>query len=343
MSALIILDPEGYQNLRAELKDAGLDLCYSARSARPLRRRWGTDRTRPVDKREDAFGLEVTQRRPSDPAFRIATVEVVKPGNWLFPPQFSVTFHAASAEHDEAVQRYLATHHIQAPNEQEGEDGHEADGHATPKTYVGVALVLGLVTLVEVAAFYLPGSLRPPSWALMVVLMLLSAFKFGVVASFFMHLRYDHRLLAGCFAGGLIVATGTILALLLLFRDPSHPLIQSAEAKSRGPGVELTRQPSPPIGDAESGELAFQQYGCGGCHTISRLPQARGHIGPGLDGLAQRAESRVAGMTRQAYLRQSIENPAAYVVKGYLNLMPALRASMSDQEFRDILALLGTL
>ena len=35
--------------------------------------------------------------------------------------------------------------------------------------------------------------------------------------------------------------------------------------------------------------------------------------------------------------------PGAYVVKGYLKLMPNLRAAMNDQEFNDLIAWLQAL
>jgi hypothetical protein len=48
-------------------------------------------------------------------------------------------------------------------------------------------------------------------------------------------------------------------------------------------------------------------------------------------------------VSAEAYIRQSIEAPNAYVVQGYLKLMPSLRGNMTAQEFADLVALLGTL
>jgi hypothetical protein len=73
------------------------------------------------------------------------------------------------------------------------------------------------------------------------------------------------------------------------------------------------------------------------------LSNAKGTIGPRLDGLAQRAGNRMPEVSAATYIRQSIEAPNAYVVKGYLKLMPSLRANMTAQEFADLVALLGTL
>jgi cytochrome c oxidase subunit 4 len=281
-------------------------------------------------------------------------VEVSEPGTWLLPDTLTVTFHAVDATHDVALQHYLATHQIGPTYEDSPELVEVDEEHATIRTYIQVALLLAVMTVVEVAAFYLPEGLRPPRWALLIVLLLLSACKFGIVASFFMHLRYDHRIYAGCFMAGLVMAVSTILALVALFRDPSHISVTPATAEAR-PAVHASQQGQPsaqggsPLqaqataNAAEAGKQIFEKLGCGACHLVSSIPSARGTVGPALDGLAQRADRRIPGMAGNVYLRQSIADPGAYVVQGYLKLMPALRSSMSDQEFADLVAWLGQL
>ena len=86
--------------------------------------------------------------------------------------------------------------------------------HPTPMKYVGVAVVLAAITGVEVWAVY-QQSLRS---VLVPILIILSAVKFSLVAMFFMHLRFDNRLFAVFFTGGLILATGVLFALATLFR-----------------------------------------------------------------------------------------------------------------------------
>lgn len=90
--------------------------------------------------------------------------------------------------------------------------GH-GEAHASRSTYWLIALVLGILTLLEVAVFYVP-AVRP---VIVPVLLVLSAAKFVLVVGFFMHLRYDRPILTRIFAGGLVVATVIILALMLLF------------------------------------------------------------------------------------------------------------------------------
>ena len=88
------------------------------------------------------------------------------------------------------------------------------EGHATVQTYIKVAVVLGILTAIEIAALYVPGI---PSAALVALLLVFSVLKFGLVVAFFMHLRYDSKLLTALFVGPLIIAVGIILALMALF------------------------------------------------------------------------------------------------------------------------------
>lgn len=349
MQDLIILSHEAFTALRQSLKKSGVDLCYSASSARPLRMRWTPERAH-----EKAFRQAVAERRPVDASFRIASVEVSKPGNRLWPDQLAVTFHAVSAPQETALQQYLTAHRVEVPATPPAAITPEAEGHAPLATYIQIALILAVLTTLEVTLFYLPDSMRPPGWTLLLVLALLSMVKFGLVASYFMHLRYDHRLYASCFAGGLVVATGTILALVTLLHEPSHLIVATAEASMPAARIERSESSpghavsaSPPgrsrAGDVEAGKRVFETYGCGACHTVTSLPAARGHIGPVLDGLAQRAAQRVPDLSAVDYIRQSVMEPGAYVVKGYLKLMPNLGAAMNDQEFNDLVAWLRAL
>ena len=87
--------------------------------------------------------------------------------------------------------------------------------HPTWSTYKWVALVLVVITIIEVWVYYIPqfvaSRLFVPS------LLIMSAAKFAIVVMFYMHLRYDHKLFRALFTGPLIIAFATILALLLLF------------------------------------------------------------------------------------------------------------------------------
>jgi cytochrome c oxidase subunit IV len=88
------------------------------------------------------------------------------------------------------------------------------EGHATVQTYIRVAVVLGILTAIEIGALYVPGL---PSHLLVTLLLFFSVIKFALVVAFFMHLRYDSKLLTALFVGPLLIAMIIILALMALF------------------------------------------------------------------------------------------------------------------------------
>ncbi len=90
----------------------------------------------------------------------------------------------------------------------------EVHEHPTWKQYKWVAIILTLITVVEVWVYYTPFN-KSPMFA--PVLLLMSAVKFAIVVLFYMHLKYDHRLFKALFTGPLIIAISTLLALLLVF------------------------------------------------------------------------------------------------------------------------------
>lgn len=67
-----------------------------------------------------------------------------------------------------------------------------------------------------------------------------------------------------------------------------------------------------------------------------------GQIGPALDGLAGRAGQRVAGLTAEVCLRQSVLEPGAFLVDGFGPLMPPGLVSAGD-DLDDLVASLSTL
>lgn len=84
--------------------------------------------------------------------------------------------------------------------------------HASVATYVKVAILLVIITALEVGVIYI----RRLTPILIPLLVVMSAAKFSLVVLFFMHLRYDRRLLSGLFVGPLIVAIGLGVALATL-------------------------------------------------------------------------------------------------------------------------------
>jgi cytochrome c oxidase subunit 4 len=91
----------------------------------------------------------------------------------------------------------------------------EVHAHPTWKQYKWVALILTLITVLEVWAYYVPSFVS--SRAFVPALLIMSAVKFAIVVMFYMHLKYDHRLFRALFTGPLIIAVATIISLLFLF------------------------------------------------------------------------------------------------------------------------------
>src|SRR3954464_2923267 len=87
--------------------------------------------------------------------------------------------------------------------------------HPTWSTYWKVAVILTLITVGEVWAYYIPSFVA--SRGFVPTLLILSAAKFAIVVMFYMHLKYDHRLFRVLFTGPLFIAALTLLALMLLF------------------------------------------------------------------------------------------------------------------------------
>jgi cytochrome c oxidase subunit IV len=96
-------------------------------------------------------------------------------------------------------------------------EGHamgEVHEHPTWKQYKWVALILTLITVVEVWIYYTPFKDSP---LFVPALLIMSAVKFAIVVMFYMHLKYDHKLFRVLFTGPLFIAALTLLSLMMLF------------------------------------------------------------------------------------------------------------------------------
>ena len=88
--------------------------------------------------------------------------------------------------------------------------GHPAAG---PRTYLVIAAFLLILTVMEVAVFYIPGLAR----VLVPLLLVMAAAKFALVALFYMHLRFDHVWFSYLFVAPFLIMIGLAVALLFLF------------------------------------------------------------------------------------------------------------------------------
>jgi len=79
-------------------------------------------------------------------------------------------------------------------------------------TFINIAMALAVITGIEIVIIFLPFSFA----VIMTSLIVLSVIKFIAVILWFMHLIYDKILCFYLFLAGMIIATGTLVALLAL-------------------------------------------------------------------------------------------------------------------------------
>ena len=82
---------------------------------------------------------------------------------------------------------------------------HEPDEHAHPGPgeYVKIAVILAMVTAIEVGMYYISAIPRPLFSTLLLVMMVI---KFSLVGLWFMHLRFDSPIFRRLFISGIILA-----------------------------------------------------------------------------------------------------------------------------------------
>jgi cytochrome c oxidase subunit 4 len=88
--------------------------------------------------------------------------------------------------------------------------------HPTPKKYVQIAVILGVLTAIEVALYYtedIVGAFTAP------LLITLAVGKFVIVVGWFMHLRFENKTVNRFFTGGMILAL--ILFAIVMFERAS--------------------------------------------------------------------------------------------------------------------------
>lgn len=91
-------------------------------------------------------------------------------------------------------------------------DAH-GEHHPGNAVYVRVAIVLTIITAIEVAIYYVEG-VRD---FLVPMLIVLSVSKFVAVVGYFMHLKFDDRRFMLMFVGGLAISIGVVAALVIMF------------------------------------------------------------------------------------------------------------------------------
>lgn len=102
----------------------------------------------------------------------------------------------------------MATSQARAPREEE-----ELHEHPSPRKYVWIAIILAIVTALEVGIYYVPAleSVLVPS------LIVFAVVKFIMVGLYFMHLKFDSRIFRRFFVTGIVLAFAVFGIVLVLF------------------------------------------------------------------------------------------------------------------------------
>jgi len=115
----------------------------------------------------------------------------------------------------------VATEEPAATPELEAAPGHDPllhrgleHTHPSPVKYVGIAILLAIITALEVGLYYM----NMPSGLLVAFLLVLAFLKFSLVAAFFMHLKFDSPMLRRVFIMGIILASVVYTVALLTLR-----------------------------------------------------------------------------------------------------------------------------
>ena len=231
--------------------------------------------------------------------------------------------------------------------------------HPTLKQYVWIAIFLFVVTIIEFVII-LPEDYRGAGWTI-APLTILSAIKFAAVIFFYMHLKFDNRMLTWVFLGGLALAFAVVFALVGLFGTytPSPRSWAEANAKpctldhEHGGCLEdriataVTQEPAeePAATDAAASEAAAPAPSATGmagrqifitgagegaatpcvtCHAITGIPEAVGLLGPDLTHIGTDAATRQAGVSAAEYIEMSIREPESFVPEGVERATPGL-------------------
>ena len=86
-------------------------------------------------------------------------------------------------------------------------------GHPTAGMYFKIAIILCVITAIEVGIFYI----EDLGYWMIPILTILSLGKFALVAMYYMHLKFDNKLFTILFVVGFVLAAAVVSMLLFLF------------------------------------------------------------------------------------------------------------------------------
>lgn len=91
--------------------------------------------------------------------------------------------------------------------------------HPSPRKYVNIAIILAIVTAIEVAIYYV----TMPDAVLVTVLMVLAVIKFVMVGLYFMHLKLDSLTFRRFFVTGIVLALIIFGIVMVMFFTRGGP------------------------------------------------------------------------------------------------------------------------
>ncbi|MEA2409073.1 MAG: hypothetical protein QOE69_3192 [Thermoleophilaceae bacterium] len=101
-------------------------------------------------------------------------------------------------------------------------------------------------------------------------------------------------------------------------------------------GDDTGRLASAGLAQAKTGDQIFTAAGCAGCHKFGPAG-SNGTIGPSLDQLKTEAGRMEPGKSAEEYIRESLENPNAFVVKGFGPSMPSFKGRLTDAQIKALI------
>jgi len=94
--------------------------------------------------------------------------------------------------------------------------------HPGPATWVRVLVLLTVATVLEVLTYAFEGTLGALTAP---ILILFAIVKFVLVVAYYMHLKFDNRILTGIFAWGMLIAISIFAAMAALYHIYGQPLL----------------------------------------------------------------------------------------------------------------------
>lgn len=90
-------------------------------------------------------------------------------------------------------------------------------------------------------------------------------------------------------------------------------------------------------GSPTAGKAVWNANGCGGCHTF-KAAGSTGKVGPAITKAGIAADAKRAKSAVPVYIRTSIVNPNAYVVKGYKKGVMPSYGRLTRKQLDDLVA-----